>query len=290
MTETTSLLLNNKVFLLKLVSLLHITPLFLLVLLHSLVAGPLLQKVEDAYETSPSLLDPEDVKSLVTLEVPFFLAFSVLWIFQIATTIWATASAYLNDLQINTQPLDLKVVVLIWIKTKSTKVVLFRLFLFLMMIIILLVLAAAALFVLGKSNAVIRWVIVLVAAITYPYLASICALGLIISVLEESCLAAFQEGCNLVNHGRKLQTYVVMLILTLLSIPIHVIFYVTSMDDDDERTFVTGFPFSLVGTSFFCLANHFMFAVFTLLYLEIKHASPHGVDRVEEALQLCTDT
>lgn len=277
--EATKLSLNNKLFVLRHVSLLLIAPSFLLLLLHSLIVGPQMQKVEEGYETDSSL-DQKDVRALVALEIPFFIVFSAVWLFGTATTIVVAASAYSDNGAGNKSLSDLKGLICIWIKSTSKKVACTWLYASLVIItyaVLSLASFAMAETIFGSNNSIgavaFTWVSVSVAALIYPHLASICALGLVISVLEENRggARAFEEAQRLVS-GRKTQTYIIMLFLTLLSLPIYVLLYVTSADDDDQLSLTTGLPFMLVATALFSLANFFTFVVFTLFYFETKRS------------------
>ncbi|KAL3528507.1 hypothetical protein ACH5RR_007829 [Cinchona calisaya] len=284
-TEASKLSHNNKMFMLRYIFLLLITPFFFIVLLHAIIVGPQMQKVEDGYETSS--LDQKDVMNLVVLEIPFFLAFSVVWLFGTATTIVVAASAHANRGG-NKSLADLKELMFACIKSKSKKIV--YLWLYASLAIIIFGILFLAFFTLteaifgSNSTAAVAfsWASVSVAAVLYPYLASIYALGHVISVLEENCqgIRALEEARRLVN-GRKMQSYLIMLFLTLLSIPIYILFYVTAMDDDDEFSFITGLPFMFVATAVFCLANFFIFVVFTSFYFEMKQSCGHILEMVD---------
>ncbi|GMP25858.1 hypothetical protein CsSME_00002523 [Camellia sinensis var. sinensis] len=69
-----------------------LSPFSLLVLLHYLIVGPLMQKVEDIYETST--LDPKDTRDLIAIKIPFLISFIFVSLFRISITINSSALIY----------------------------------------------------------------------------------------------------------------------------------------------------------------------------------------------------
>ncbi|KAL2516152.1 uncharacterized protein Fot_30125 [Forsythia ovata] len=245
-------LLENKKFMLQ-VFLLVLTPFWVLVLLHSIIVGPLMEKVEDSYEKSS--LNRQDLISLLALEIPFAVAFSLVLLFGSVVSIFASALIHQGA------SLSLQEILLrsrsTWKKTITSGLTVSIL---MTTIISLIVIAVYLTPLLG-----------VLAALTYPYLASICNLGLVISTVEDDFpgtkgLFRAQEFVK----KNKFQGYLLMLMLILLSIPIYLAFYVISTDDDDQIGHITRFAFLFVATVLFCLTIFFNNIVYTLLYLELK--------------------
>ncbi|KAL6974465.1 hypothetical protein U1Q18_028649 [Sarracenia purpurea var. burkii] len=96
---------------------------------------------------------------------------------------------------------------------------------------------------------------------------------------DSSGAKAIEKARRLVHQGRRIQGFFLMLILSAVSFPIYVLFYVTTTDDDDEIGGLTRFAFIFIATVLFCLANSFTFMVFTVFHFECKQN--HGGKSVE---------
>uniref|UniRef100_A0A5B7BLU7 Uncharacterized protein n=1 Tax=Davidia involucrata TaxID=16924 RepID=A0A5B7BLU7_DAVIN len=276
--EAMKLLARNEKLMLQVI-LLALSPFSFLVLLHYLVAGPLLEKVEDTYESSS--LDPRDLKALVVLEIPFLVALCIVSMFGTTITIYASAltcigkSATLKEL-------------MLWILSTWKKPAITWLYISLLTIAYtLLSLFSIQLpsLIIGTTNATYTyaypcsWLVAILAASFYLYLATVWTLGLTISVVEDDChgVTALRKSGKLME-GRKFQGFFLMLTLVLLSLPVYVLFYVTSADDDDVLGPVIRLSFMFIATLLFCLTNIFTFVVYTVFYFECKHSHGEKLD------------
>ncbi|GMQ07854.1 hypothetical protein CsSME_00051866 [Camellia sinensis var. sinensis] len=240
-----------------------LSPFSLLVLLHYLLAGPLMQKVEDTYETST--LDPKDTRALIAIEIPFVISFIFVSLFGISITIYSSALIYRGKTSSLMELVSW--IVSIWKKPVITLIHV------LILIIGYIVVSLISIKLTGLIGSYIcNWVLGLVVASIYLYLASVSILGFVISIVEDDCFGS----------GRKIQGSSIVLILTLLSIPIYVMFHVTTTDDDDELGPVARFAFMFIATVLFCISNLFNFMVFTVFQFECKRS--HG-----ESLSLETE-
>ncbi|KAK4413687.1 hypothetical protein Salat_2781500 [Sesamum alatum] len=239
-------------------------PFFILVLLHSLIATPLMAKVEDSYENSS--LDHQDLISLVVIEIPFAFAFSLLLLFASAITTLASVSTHRGA------SLSLLEMVL---SLKSTLKIFFVSGLY---ISFLMTAFVGVTIILTRLTTLMG----VLSALTYPYLASICTLVLVISTVEDEChwKMAVRRSIEITRHGR-FHGYFLMLMLILLSVPVYVLFYVISTDDDDGNGLIMQFSFLLVATVLFCLTNFFNNVVYSLFYLDYKQKNGEKIEEVE---------
>ncbi|KAL6995734.1 hypothetical protein U1Q18_005868 [Sarracenia purpurea var. burkii] len=108
-----------------------------------------------------------------------------------------------------------------------------------------------------------------------------CRRSLVISIVENdsSGAKAIEKARRLVQQGRRIQGFFLMLILSAVSFPIYVLFYVTTTDNDDEIGGLARFAFIFIATVLFCLVNSFTFMVFTVFHFECKQN--HGEKSVE---------
>ncbi|CAL5361037.1 unnamed protein product [Camellia sinensis] len=251
-----------------------LSPFSLLVLLHYLLAGPLMQKVEDTYETST--LDPKDTRALIAIEIPFVISFIFVSLFGISITIYSSALIYRGKTSSLMELVSW--IVSIWKKPVITLIHV------LILIIGYIVVSLISIKLTGLIGSYIcNWVLGLVVASIYLYLASVSILGFVISIVEDDCFGSDAIGkARRIIRGRKIQGSSIVLILTLLSIPIYVMFHVTTTDDDDELGPVARFAFMFIATVLFCISNLFNFMVFTVFQFECKRS--HG-----ESLSLETE-
>ncbi|XP_057503973.1 uncharacterized protein LOC130787603 [Actinidia eriantha] len=252
------------------VFLLILSPFSLLVLLHYFLVSPLMHKVEDTYETSS--LDPKHLTALIAIEIPFFLTFCVISMFGMSIIVQSSALTYTGK-STNLKELVLRIVSN-WKKPGITSI--YILFLTIAYILLSLVsLRLASLIGNGVASNVCNWVIGVLASSSYLYLDCVWILGFVISILEDDCYGEKAIGkARRLIRGRGLQGFSLMLILALLSVPIYVLFYVTTMDDDDELGPVARFAFTFIATVLFSLTNFFTFMVLTVFHLECKQS--HG--------------
>lgn len=246
-------LLTSKKLMLRLF-IIVLVPFLVLVLLHTVIALPSIGTVEDGLENSS--LDLQDLISLVMIEIPFAFAFCLILLFASVITISAAshqgASIGLKE-------------TLLSIKSTWKRALVSGLYASFLKIAFV---AAAV------TSTQLTALIPLLAALTYPYLASICALVLVISTVddEHQGKTAFTRAAE-VAGWRGFQGYLLMLVLALLSVPVHVLFYVTATDDDDANGMITQFGFVSVATALLCLVNIFNDVVCTLFYLHYKQSN-----------------
>ncbi|PIN15253.1 hypothetical protein CDL12_12105 [Handroanthus impetiginosus] len=256
--------MKNKKLMLQ-VFILVLIPFMMLLLLHSLIVTPLMAKVEDSYENSS--MNHQDLISLVIAEIPFAFAFCLLLLFASAITILASVSTHRGE---SLGPKG----VLLSIKYKWKNIFVSGLYCSFIMTVFI-----GVTIILARLTALMG---ILAAILAYPYLASICTLMLVISTVEDECHGkrAFRCATEITRQGR-FQGYFLMIILFLLSIPVYVLFYVTSTDDDDENCLITQFGFLLVATVLFCLTIFFNTLVHTLFYLDYKQRNGGQIEELE---------
>lgn len=244
-------------------------PSFLLVLLHYYLAGPLLGKVEDGYERSR--FDPGDARALALLESFFVLAFSLVSFSGMMLVVNGSTFPHA------TRPLSLRdLVSRIWSHWKRP----FGPFLTWLCVSVWTAAYAVMLFCFIQFASSTRafdgnlaWVIGVVATVAamlllYFYLAPKWALGLVISVVEDDWqgMKALGVRADELIRGKKMEGFILMLVLALLSVPIYVLFYVTVTDDDDHLALTVKAGFGFCITILLCLVSSFSYAVFTVFY------------------------
>lgn len=254
------------------IMLLVVSPCTLLALLHHLFATPLMEKVEDNY--NKPTVHWEDLRALLGIEVPFLVGFWVVSMFGITITIYAAAMTYarrsvcLKDLLSCIQ----------WKKPIITSLYVS----FIPVVYAILVIGLIkSINLITREDAGQAWrgATAVMAALLYIYLTSVSTLGLVVSVMDDECYGAKAlEKAVKLSRGRKLQGFFLMLILELLSIPIYILFYVASTDDDDEIGAVTLFGFGFLATVLFCLVNMLSYVVFAVFYSECKKNSGEGIE------------
>lgn len=239
-----------------------LVPFLVLVLLHTAIALPLIGKVEDGLENSS--LDLQDLISLVIIEIPFAFAFCLVLLSASAITISAASHQGAS--------LGLKET-LLSIKSTWKRVLVSGLY-----ASFLKTAFVAAAMISTQLTALIP----VLAVLTFPYLASICALVLVISTVDDEHQGkmAFRRAAEVAGQGR-FQGYFLMLVLALLSFPVHVLFYVTATDDEDANGMITQFGFVSVATALLCLINIFNDVVCTLFYLDYKQRNGNKIEESE---------
>ncbi|KAH6821178.1 hypothetical protein C2S53_019693 [Perilla frutescens var. hirtella] len=256
-------LLKNEKLMLQLFILVLI-PFLILALLHTLIALPFIGKVEDGFESSA--LDLQDLISLVIVEIPFAFALCLLLLYASAITI--SAASHQGGLKET----------LLSIKSTWTRVLISGLYASCPKIAFV---AAAT------ASTRLTALIPVLAALTFPYFASICSLVLVISTVDDEYPVwkiAFRRAREVTRQGR-FQGYFLMFMLVLLNVPVYALFYVTATDDDDANGMITQFAFVLVATALLCMTNIFTDVVCTLFYLDYKQRNGNDI---EESVSLCT--
>lgn len=248
-------LLKNKKLMLQLL-ILVLFPFLILVLLHTLIALPVIGKVEDGVENSA--LDLQDLISLVIVEIPFAFAFCLLLLFASAITISAAS-----------QQGGLKET-LLSIKSTWKRVLVSGMYASCLKIAFV---AAAT------ASTQLTALIPVLAALTFPYLASICAHVLVISTVDDEYQGkmAVRRAREVTRQGR-FQGYFLMLVLVLLSVPVYVLFYVTVTDDDDANGMITRFGFVSVATALLCMTHILIDVVCALFYLDYKQRNSNTIE------------
>ncbi|KAL9388256.1 hypothetical protein Peur_016861 [Populus x canadensis] len=275
--EAITILARNGKFMLQ-VMLTILFPFSLIGLLHYLLAGFLIERVEDSYEKN-SPLGQKDVRTLIGLELAFFAAFFFVCFFGIMLTIHASASSYLgknmglNDL-ISSIHYAWKKPLITWLCVSLFTLTYAVLAIVLIKLVSLLDPNSYAIYLWG-------WFLTILAALFYLYLDASWTLALVISVLEnDSCGTKGLKRSEKLIRGRKIQGFLLMFILTALVVPIYVLLYVTANDDDDDDDELgpfAQFAFRFVATVLFCLSKFFVSVVFTVFYYECKQSEGERV-------------
>uniref|UniRef100_A0A2K1YZZ2 Uncharacterized protein n=1 Tax=Populus trichocarpa TaxID=3694 RepID=A0A2K1YZZ2_POPTR len=229
--EAITILARNGKFMLQ-VMLTILFPFSLIGLLHYLLAGFFIERVEDSYEKN-SPLGQKDVRTLIGLELALFAAFFFVCFFGIMLTIHASASSYLgkntglNDL-ISSIHYAWKKPLITWLCVSLFTLTYAVLAIVLIKLVSLLDPNSYAIYLWG-------WFLTILAALFYLYLDASWTLALVISVLEnDSCGTKGLKRSEKLIRGRKIQGFLLMFILTALVVPIYVLLYVTATDDDDD--------------------------------------------------------
>lgn len=92
----------------------------------------------------------------------------------------------------------------------------------------------------------------------------------IVSVLEDNIWdlqLAVTRSWKLMRGKRK-EGFGVMLVLEMMSVPIYMVFFVTTTDNDDVFGLLAQLCFGYVSTLVICIAKFFLFVVFTVFYYE----------------------
>ncbi|XP_030470911.1 uncharacterized protein LOC115689084 [Syzygium oleosum] len=247
--------------------LLIFSPFSFLVLLHYVLAGPLMEKVEDGYERSE--LDPCDLRSFVGIESVFLLSSSIIFFLGMLLIVYGSAVIY-NNKSISLKQLVSRIK-FTWKKPFITW--------FFVCILAILYWALALVIVRWVNLYVWSWTAGILAVSLYLFLAALWSLGLVVSVLEDDVSGpkAFLRALKLMRC-KKMEAFRLMSMLELMSIPIYIVFYVTSADDDDKLGIVAQFAFGAAATLLFCTAKFFSFMVFTVFYYECRRNHGEKID------------
>lgn len=249
------------------IMLLIFSPFSFLVLLHYVLAGPLMEKVEDGYERSE--LDPRDIRSFVGIESVFLLSSCIIFFLGMLLIVYGSAVIY------NNKSISLKQLVS---RIKSTWKKSFVAWFFVCILAILY--WALALVIVRWVNLYIwSWTAGMLAAALYLFLAVLWSLGLVVSVLEDDVSGpkAFLRAERLMRC-KKMEAFRLMSMLELMSFPIYIVFYVTSADDDDKLGVFAQFAFGAAATFLFCAAKFFSFMVLTVFYYECRQNQGEQID------------
>ncbi|KAJ4959142.1 hypothetical protein NE237_026253 [Protea cynaroides] len=247
------------------VTILLLIPFSILVMFHAIFAGPLLQKLEDFNDNHSTA--QKDAWILVCLEFAFSIVFSAIFLFGMAATISSSALTYEGNI-IRIDEL------LLMIQATWKRLVVTGLYIFFITIAyVFLCLVMLGAFILVTSvGAIAAWISILgfSAALFYLYPATVFLLSLVISILENCYgMKALGKARELIK-GRKIQGFVVLLLLELLSTPISFLLILITVDDDDDLGSMTQIAFGSVFTFLFCVVRLLTFVVFTLFYYECK--------------------
>ncbi|KAJ4951334.1 hypothetical protein NE237_028166 [Protea cynaroides] len=249
------------------VTLLLLLPYSILALLHSVIAGPLIEVVEDSKDDSRV---QKDFRVLIGVEVSFFVIFCFISLFGISAAIGSSALTYLG------KNVTLKELLLI-IPVTWKRLMITALFVTLLTVayvfLILLVIGAFALVTTTGASVALRAIVGFPATLFYLYMAAVFMLGLVISVVEEDCygIKALGKARDLIR-GSKIQGFCITLLLELLTGPISFLFILITFDDDLE--FMAQMAFVSVAAVVFCIARLFALVVYTVFYCGCKKS--HG--------------
>ncbi|XP_043695884.1 uncharacterized protein LOC122646401 [Telopea speciosissima] len=249
------------------VTLLVLFPYFILALLHSIIAGPLIEVVEDSEDDSRV---QKDFKILIVVELAFFVIFCVVSLFGISVIICSSALTYLGK-NVYLKEL-LRIIPVTW---KRLLITALYVALFTVAYVFLILLFIGALGLITTTDAIIALcgLVGFPAALFYLYLAAVFMLGFVISVVEEDCygIKALATARDLIR-GSKIQGFGITVLLELLTGPISFLFILITFDDDLE--FMAQMAFVSVATVVFCIARLFALVVYTVFYYGCKKS--HG--------------
>ncbi|XP_042495889.1 uncharacterized protein LOC122074958 [Macadamia integrifolia] len=255
-----------------LVTILLLFPFSILVTFHAVLAGPLLQKLED-FNDSPSTAQ-KDAWILVCLEFVFSVIFCVISLFGMAATINSSSATYQGNF-IRFREL------LLMIQATWKRLIITGLYFLLITIayVFLCLMMLEAFILITSVGATVAWISIvgISATLLYLYPATVFMLGLVISILEDCYgMKALGKARELIK-GRKVQGFVLMLFLELLSTPISFLLILLTVDDDDDLGAMTQIAFGSVFTFLFCIVRLFAFVVYTLFYYECKKGHEENV-------------
>ncbi|KAI4379244.1 hypothetical protein MLD38_005567 [Melastoma candidum] len=232
-------------------------PYGLLVLLHSLFLSSLLERVEDM-----SSLDMNIVRALATRESAFLSLFSAVSFIGMLLVVRGSDLVYAGiDKRVGMGGLLTRV----WNAWRVPLVT--------WVLVSVLTVAGVVVYVLTVrlANGVNIWwgcLAMALAAGGYLWFAAIGNLFLVVSVLEERIgnLKSVASRSWKLMRGKWKEGFGIMLVLETMSVPIYVVFSVTTTDDDDTLGLVTRLGFGYTATALFCIARFFSFVVFTVFY------------------------
>ncbi|KAF5739190.1 hypothetical protein HS088_TW12G00391 [Tripterygium wilfordii] len=241
------------------VMLLILSPLSLIVLLHSIFARPLIEMIEDGGADHQRDL----ITSLIVLEIVFFVAFYIVTFFGVVITIHVYNPTYNGRSTSSSSPKDL----ITWFYFSWRGPFITYLYVTFIVAISVVVIVVSIKLV----NVIIASLVVgILASMGFVYLASILMLAVVVSVIEGGdCKGeeALKRAWKMMR-GREILGFEVMLILVLLFVPIFVVFIVAATDDD--MGLVTQSFCGIVAAIPFCLAEVYLLLVMIVFYFECK--------------------
>ncbi|XP_077237082.1 uncharacterized protein LOC143878720 [Tasmannia lanceolata] len=255
-------------------------PFSLLVLGHYLLSGPLIIEIEeqDSYDLS---INHQDATVFMCHQLGFLLAFSLLSVFSMATTIYASATTYVGTF-LNLKEVLLRIIT-IWKRPAITW--LYAMLITLAYAFLVLVLFGAFSLVTSSVAALKTWIgfVGTLAMVFFLYLDAIWLLGIVISVVEEGCygMKAIGKGVELIG-GRKVQGFGLILVLVMLSVPIYLLFCLNVIDD--ELGSATRFVIGTITIVLFCFLKVFTFVVFTVFYYQCKRSHGENIEMEGEEM------
>ncbi|KAI4387498.1 hypothetical protein MLD38_005326 [Melastoma candidum] len=234
-------------------------PYALLVFLHSLFSSPLLERIED----SPSL-DMNIMRELAARESVFFFLFSAVSFIGMMLVVRGSDLVYAGiDEELGIRGLLTRV----WSPWRIPLVAWTLVSVLVSTIVCGIMYLATVQLVKGVN---IWWscLAMAFAAVSYLWLVAIGNLFLVVSVLEDRIgnLKSVATRSWKLMRGKWKEGFWIMLVLETMSIPIYVVFSVTTTDDDDTLRLVTRLGFGYAATALFCIARFFSFVVFTVFY------------------------
>ncbi|XP_043710241.1 uncharacterized protein LOC122659164 [Telopea speciosissima] len=193
------------------VTILLLIPFSILVMFHAVLAGPLLQKLEDFNKNHCTA--QKDAWILVCLEFAFSLVFCVISLFGMTATICSSAVTYQGNI-IRVKEL------LLMIQETWKRLIITGLYVLLITIayVFLCLVMIEAFILITAIGAIGTWNISIVgcsASLVYLYPATVFMLGLVISILEDCYgMKAIGKARELIK-GRKIQGLFVFVVYTL---------------------------------------------------------------------------
>ncbi|KAK9099980.1 hypothetical protein Scep_023410 [Stephania cephalantha] len=247
--------------------------LFLLSVLHDSATEPFMEVLEDLIEPDehPKM---REVVVLFGLEFGFFLIFSVIALLGISFTVHYAVETHMRRL-ISVEEL--------LVRTKTTWKRLVITFSSIVLITIayisLLLPLVVPLVSISTFDAMTRRTRLITgfsAAVLYLYFAVVSTLGIVVTIAEDCYGLKALERARQLIRGHKAYVFILMLFLLLVYAPISLLFLL-HLTEDDQSAVSRHAVGSFVAASF-CIAQMFIYVVFTVFYYECRKS--HG-EKVE---------
>ncbi|KAK9097963.1 hypothetical protein Syun_025008 [Stephania yunnanensis] len=251
-----------------------IPSIYLLSIIHDFAAAPLIEELEELNTEDEYARIRKDVAAIIGLELAFFFVFSIIFLFEIAVTVHHAIETYMK------RPTSLKELILRSRTTWRRLVITWSSIVFITIIYIILLQALILpLLLVSTFDAMVKWICLLglFAVVFYLYFAVIWTLSIVVSIAED-CLGfkALERARHLIS-GRKVYVFALMFFLLLVSVPVSLLVLLHLSEDDQPAIF--RYAVGTVVAAFFCVAQLFVFVVFTVFYYECRKF--HGELRVQ---------
>ncbi|KAK9130234.1 hypothetical protein Sjap_010721 [Stephania japonica] len=251
-----------------------IPPIYFLSIMHDFAAAPLIEGLEELNTDDDYARIRKDVAAIIGLELAFFAAFSIIFLFEISVMVHHAIETYMK------RPTSFKELLL---RTKTTWRRLAITWSSIVPITIIYIMLLQALILplllVSTFDAMVKWISLLglFAIIFYLYFAVIWTLSIVVSIAEDCRgLKALERARHLIS-GRKFYVFVLMFFLLLVSVPVSLLVLLHLSEDDQPAIF--RYAVGTLVVAVFCIAQLFVFVVFTVFYYECRKF--HGELRVQ---------